>query len=295
MSTKNKTKELFNAIIEDFISKLEQGNNPFNFGRIQPISGSTNKPYKNLNKLILAYKTKKYNFKSAKWLTYNQVTAKGGLVKKGSKGTPIFLYKNSWVAKVIKNGEEVTMWSEEKTEEDAIAEIKSKKDVTEVISIDKKRVFKHHYVYNYDQTTLEDNDVITKPEQPSALTLAVSKFVSYEQGESIRYDYEKDCICGVFNEKPFDYSLFYKAVIESTKHENRLNRNLEYVEEELVKLIGSSYLLSLVGLEQSKVAPDLASIFIEKLKASPNSIWKYAREADKAYNMVSTWIESIGK
>lgn len=293
--TQNKAKQLFNTIIGDFISQLEQGENPFTFGRLQPISGQTNKPYSNLNKMVLSYYAKKNDFKSAKWLTAKQIMEKGGRINKGSKGTPIFFFSNSWAVKVIKDGAEDTMWSRKNTKEDAISEIQNKKGVTSVLSASKRTTLKHYHVFNYDQTTLEDNDVITKPKQPSALVVAVSKFVSYEQGEPMRYDEEKDCIFGLFDDEPFDYPLFYKAVIQSTKHESRLDRNLEYSEEELVKLIGSSYLLGLTGLEQSKVAPDLASVFIDKLKTSPNSIWKYAREADSAYGMVSTWIESLGQ
>lgn len=292
---KSKSKELFGMIIEDFISQLESGNNPFTFGRLQPISAQTNKPYSNLNKMVLSYYTQKNGFQSAKWLTAKQIMAEGGHIIKGSKGTPIFFFNNSWAVKVIKNGSEDTMWSRKNTKEDAMADVQAKKGVSSVLSASKRTTLKHFHVFNYDQTTLEDNDIITKPKQPLALKVAVNKHVSYEEGEPMRYDENNDCIYGLFEKEPFDYPLFYKAVIESTKHQARLDRNHEYAEEELIKLIGSSYLLGLTGLEQSKVAPDLASIFIDKLKTSPNSIWKYAREADNAYGMISTWIEGLGQ
>lgn len=293
--TKNKAKELFSTIIEDFISQLENGNNPFTFGRLQPTSAKTNKPYTNLNKMVLSYFTQKNGFQSAKWLTAKQIMAEGGKIIKGSKGTPIFFFSNSWAVKVIKNGSEDTMWSSKNTKDEAILEIQNKKGVSSIISASKRTTLKHFHVFNYDQTTLEDKDIITKPKQPSRLKVAVNKHISYEDGEPMRYNEDKDCIYGLFDEEPFDYPLYYKAVIESTKHQTRLDRNLEYAEEELVKLIGSSYLLGLSNLEQSKIAPDLASIFIDKLKTSPNSIWKYAREADSAYGMIINWVEDLGQ
>jgi hypothetical protein len=156
------------------------------------------------------------------------------------------------------------------------------------MSASKKVVLKHYYVFNYEQTDLIDEDIVPAPEQPMVVRQAVGKHVALADGKTIFYSEQDDTIFGAFTS--FAAGAFFKASIEATKTASRLDRDLEYTEEELVKLIGSSYLLGACALPQSTIAPELATIFISKLKVSPNSLWKYARYADQAYGMVSDWI-----
>lgn len=291
-STQSKAQELFQNILNLFLEDLKNGKNPFSFGHHAPISANTSKPYTGLNKLILAYYAATNHYDSNKWLTMKQVGDLGGSVTKGEKATPIFFFQESFAVKVLKNGKEETLWSRKRTKEDAKAEVLAKKGVTQVISINKRMVLKHFYVFNFNQTTLIDEELTAIPEQPAAIRVAVGNHVALEEGKSILYNEENDTIYGAFSEN-FNAEAFFKASIEATKHESRKDRHLEYPEEELVKLIGSSYLLGATGLPESKIAPDLAKIFIDKLQASPNSLWKYAREADQAYGLVSTWIEEM--
>jgi len=290
----SRAKELFTQIIESFIVEIENGNNPFNFGKSAPINTNTKKPYTGLNKLVLSYYAALNKYTSNKWLTMKQVGVLKGRVLKGEKATPIFFFQDSYAVKVVKNGKEETIWSRKKTAEEAKAEVLGKKGVTEVISVSKKMVLKHFYVFNYNQTTLHDEDIIPISQQPAAIRVAVSKQVKLDMSDSkiVLYKEEEDTIYGAFSEI-LNFEDFFKIIVESTKHPIRLDRNLEYVEEELVKLIGSSYLMGLTGLKINKISPELAEIFIQKMKQSPNSLWKYAREADRAYNMVNSWIKEI--
>lgn len=290
----SKAQELYVSIVNEFISKLEQGINPFVFGRIQPISMTTGKPYTNLNKMFLVYIANKNGFNSAKWATMNQINKAGGRVLKGSSSTPIFFFSKTWAVEAIKKGEPVTIWSKQQHKEDAIAEVNSQKGVTAVKGASQKTVLNFFKVFNLDQTTLEDQDIIAKPEQPSALKVAIGNHIDHKDGEQIKYDEKLDCIYGAIGDSLlFDFSQYYKSVIQATGSANRLNRETEYAEEELIKLIGSSYLLGMTGLDQSPVSPQLAEVFVNKLKTSPNSLWKYARLADEAYGMVSGWLEEL--
>ena len=291
-TTQSRAQELFQNILDLFIKDMKNGNNPFSFGHLQPISANTSNPYTGLNKLVLSYYASINQYDSNKWLTMKQVGALDGKVTKGEKATPIFFFQDSYAVKAIKNGKEETIWSRKKTMDEAKAEVLKKKGVTNVMSASKRMVLKHFYVFNYNQTSLVDENAIPALEQPSAIRQAVSNHVTLEEGKSPLYKEENDTIYGAFTEN-LNFEAFFKATIEATKHQTRKDRQLEYPEEELVKLIGSSYLLGTTGLPESKIAPDLAQIFIDKLQASPNSLWKYAREADQAYGMISTWIEEM--
>ncbi|MCF6207510.1 MAG: ssDNA-binding domain-containing protein, partial [Sulfurovum sp.] len=287
----SRANELFSEIVASLVTKIEEGENPFNFGRREPVNANTNNAYSGLNKLILSYYAALNGYKSNKWLTMKQVSMKKGKVTKGEKATPVFFFQDSYAVKAVKDGKETTIWSRKKTIDEAKAEVLAKKGVTSVISASKKMVLKHYYVFNYEQTDLIDEDLIPVPEQPMAIRQAVGEHVTLADGKTIFYSEQDDTIFGAF--ASFDPGSFFKVSIEATKAESRLNRELEYPEEELVKLIGSSYLLGACSLPQSKIAPELASIFVSKLKASPNSLWKYARYADQAYSMVSGWIEEM--
>lgn len=291
-ATQSRAQELFQNILDLFIEDLKNGNNPFSFGHLQPISANTSNPYTGLNKLVLSYYASKNQYDSNKWLTMKQVGALDGKVTKGEKATPIFFFQDSYAVKALKNGKEETIWSRKKTMDEAKAEVLTKKGVTSVISASKRMVLKHFYMFNYNQTSLVDENAIPALEQPSAIRQAVSNHVTLEEGKTPLYKEEDDTIYGAFAQN-LNFEAFFKATIEATKHESRKNRELEYPEEELVKLIGSSYLLGITGLPESKIAPNLAQIFIQKLEASPNSLWKYAREADQAYSLISTWIEEM--
>jgi antirestriction protein ArdC len=287
----SRANELFSEIVASFVSRLEAGENPFKFGRQSPVNANTNNPYSGLNKLILSYYAALNGYKSNKWLTMKQVSTKKGKVTKGEKATPVFFFQDSYAVKVVKDGKETTVWSRKKTIEEAKAEVLGKKGVTSVISASKKMVLKHYYVFNYEQTDLVDENQIPVPEQPMALRQAVSSHVRLADGKTLFYSEQDDTIYGAL--ESFSSEAFFKAAIEATKTKKRLDRELEYPEEELVKLIGSSYLMGACSLSQSVIAPELATIFISKLKASPNSLWKYARYADRAYGMISTWIEEL--
>jgi len=287
----NRANELFSEIVAIFVAQLENGSNPFNFGRLAPINANTKKGYTGLNKLILSYYAAQKQHQSNKWLTMKQIGALKGKVTKGEKATPVFFFQDSYAVKAIKDGKETIIWSRKKTIEEAKAEVLAKKGVTSVIFASKKMVLKHYHVFNYEQTSLVDDDIIPAPEQPMAIHEAVSHNIRLENGKTIFYREEDDVIFEANGN--FEAEAFFKVVIEATKHASRLERELEYPEEELVKLIGSSYLMGACSLEQNKIAPDIATIFVNKLKASPNSLWKYARYADQAYGLVSSWIDEL--
>lgn len=288
-NTKSRTKELFENIVEKFIEEAQNGKNPFDFGSLTPISANTKKPYTGLNKMVLSFYQKLGGYQSNKWLTMKQAGALDGKVNKGEKATPIFFFQDSYAVKCIKGGKEETIWSRKRTADEAKKEVKAKKGVTSVLSASKKMVLKHFYVFNYDQTTLEDDNAVQEHEKPSVVQAAASSHIEHAHGVSEKYVYEEDKIITTGKESKTE--KYFKSLIEATKHESRNARELEYPEEEIIKLIGASYLMGITGLPLSPLSADLAEIFIKKLKASPNSLWKYAREADKAYGVIRNWID----
>jgi len=51
------------------------------------------RPYNGINNLVLSFQRSKQGFKSPRWGTFKQISAEGGSVLPGSKGTPIIFFK----------------------------------------------------------------------------------------------------------------------------------------------------------------------------------------------------------
>ena len=79
-------------VVELFIGCLNKGKIPWYQG-FMPAEPSfnpiTNTVYRNSNRFILYMNEYVNGYKDPRWMTFNQASSKGYLIKKGSKGVPI--------------------------------------------------------------------------------------------------------------------------------------------------------------------------------------------------------------
>jgi antirestriction protein ArdC len=86
----------YQVITDRIITMLEQGTVPWHkpWGIDgQPKSLASGKPYRGINIFILNCVAQAAGYKSAWWLTFNQVKERGGTVRKGEHATPVVFWK----------------------------------------------------------------------------------------------------------------------------------------------------------------------------------------------------------
>ena len=88
---------VFDVVTDRIISLMEQGTAPWRASWVstagKPISLSTGKPYRGINHFLLSMIAQLTGYTSPYWLTFNQVSERGGKVRKGEKGSPCFFWK----------------------------------------------------------------------------------------------------------------------------------------------------------------------------------------------------------
>jgi len=292
--TAKTSKEIFAEIINTFKEEIEKGNNPFYINNHQ-INFSNGKTYTGINNPHLAHVAKLKGYKLNEWLTYKQALKLKGHVNKGEVGTPVLFFKPSIVVNYLKNGKPHSYWSNQNKIDDALTEVKSKIKGASQLKGSKTFVLKHYMVFNICQTNLRpatiEKEALTSPLN---IKVAASNNLTLLDGESAfaSYDVEMDVLDGAFS--CTDYNLLYQAIVESTKHESRENRSLEFEEEEIVKAIGASYLAYSSGIPFD-LNEKMVEMLLKKIDSNPHSLWKYARLADDAFKLIQSWVQEIGK
>jgi antirestriction protein ArdC len=290
------TRDIFTDIVEQFTQSIKDGNNPFSAR--EEANYTTGKTYSGFNRLILTLIAKQKGFTSMEWTTFKQAKAADGMVKKGEKGTPVFFYKPAYAVQYKKGSTSSTHWSNASSAILATAECR-KKHGSAIGTAKKTFVLKHYVLFNAEQTTLDlekGKSLSVRKNAPAAIKIAADNNITLIQSEAhfTSYDVTLDVIDGVFSSH-FDNQDFYHSLIEATKHEKRLDRSLEYEEEEIVKTIGATFLSEATSLGIPELAPDMAEMMIDKLGKNPFSMWKYAKHADASYQLITTWVQAIGK
>jgi antirestriction protein ArdC len=291
------SRDIFTNIVKNFTDSIQAGKNPFSVR--EECNYTTGKPYSGFNRLILTWVAKEKEFNSTEWVTFKQAKTNEAMVRKGEKGTPVFFYKPSYAVEYTKANKTATHWSSANTAALAEAECRKKHSGASVGKAKKTFVLKHYIVFNAEQTTLDltkgkGNSI--RKNAPAAIQLALDNNVTLIESEAkfTSYDESLDVIDGIFSPY-FDHQDFYQSAIEATKHKDRLDRNLEFEEEEIIKTIGATFLSEATSLGTPELAPDMAELMLDKLGKNPFSMWKYAKHADAAYQLIISWVQAIGK
>lgn len=275
------TQEQLNAVVERLITKIEndetgQWIKPFNSSF--PMNYATKTMYSGLNILNLWGIAEEKNYSSNYWMTYNQIKALGGSVKKDEKASPVFFFKPI----EIKEIDEVT-----------------NEEVSKTIPM-----LKIYSVFNADQTTLDIQGINQNEE-----ILEIQNFVDRvgitikNSIEGAYYNPVSDYI-GIPHKNSFKSSELYYATLlhelsHASGHPNRLNRDLSgrmngtdeeirsYAKEELIAETTRSFLQVRLNLSTTEMEAQNAAYlksWLKPLKEDPKMLWKIFSEASKAYN-----------
>lgn len=286
--------EMINEII---LEKLSQGVIPWqkmwkSERGLPAISLSTGRPYNGINQILLSCLATESG-SSPYFLTYKQALARGGFIRSGEKGFPIFFFK-----KIEKADDE-------------------KKD-TEKPEDDKKSshfILRYYTVFNLEQcedVTLSDSEV----KLLSSLETELKVFPSDLKAEGIlksyyempmtnicstnnpSYNYMTDLLrmprIGQFETAEEYYVSYFHEVIHSTGHHSRLNRfskertDKQKAIEELVGEIGSVYFAYEAGIENEVLDNNTAYInyWMNRIEENSHLFTTATSKAEKACKFI---------
>ena len=239
--------------------KSGQANAPFNL--------ATDRFYNGFNIFILNYEMVDKGYEHNQWLTFKQVSAKGGKVVKGSKSTEVYFWQIGYLdnstgkfvaPKLIK-----LINPNERMADGKLRYLKT-------FSVKFYKVFNVAQCTGIDPKVMEDTtpDVDNKPNE-----VAESLSQSYidKQGslklvhleDSAYYSPNRDIVnmpkLDTFVDADSYYKVLFHELAHSTGHKDRLNRktllevnkwgDTTYAKEELVAEISAMYIVGMLGLE----------------------------------------------
>lgn len=225
--------------------------------------------YTGINYLTLMNTMRKHAYKSPVFMTFNQVKAMGGHVNKGEKGH-IVVY--------------ASMFEKENDKGD----------------IDRIPFLKHYTVFNMDQTSGIDMDIL-ESEKIDIDFVKAHDINLVHGGNSAFYSPSKDFIqmplLETFVTKNAYTATLCHEAIHWTGHESRLNRDFSgrfgdaaYAFEELIAEIGSAMLCHSLGIENINQNAAYVNSWIKVLKNDKKAIFKAATESTKAHKFL---LESV--
>lgn len=284
--------DVYDTVTTKILTALENGTapwqKPWDSVLGAPKSLSSGKHYRGVNAFLLGLEQAEKGYRSAYWLTFNQMAKLGGNLK-GEKGT--------------QKGTLVTFWKMLRVEDDANP---GKKKTIPML--------KHFYVFNLDQT--EGIEKLPKdafptvrpmptPEERHAAAQAVvdaweAKPVIKHGGDSAHFNWATDELAmppkDAFHGLDEYYATLFHELTHSTAAEHRLDRKESrnnafgshaYGREELIAEMGAAFLCAETGIEATHAnsAAYLAS-WIKTIKEDPRAVIVAAGKAQKAADMI---------
>lgn len=274
--------DIYEAITERITAELEKGNIPWEKpwvgrGGKLAISYATGKPYSLLNQMILD--------KPGEYLTFKQIQAAGGRVKKGEKARMVVFWK----------------WLKVKDEDD-----ETEKEIP---------FLKYFNVFHLDQCEgIEGKHIKSEPlpASPADIDDAAQAIaddylqrsgvtLQHSEGDRAFYSPSTDSVTLPkriqFSSTSEFYSTMFHELTHSTGHAKRLDRlskiacfgSEEYSKEELVAEIGAATLVNHVGLETAHSFRNNAAYVQNWLKVLRNDkrmIVSAAGKAEKAVKLI---------
>lgn len=282
----NQTKDLLNEQLEKLIEAVETAGNwikPFKnaIATGLPTNIQTKKYYSGINIFMLWQEQVIKGYNSSKWATFNQVKDLGGTVLKGEKSTTIFFFKPLEIEREMENVQ--------------TGETEKVKQIIPMI--------KSYNVFNINQTTLTDNEIIDNKETKELKHIENVKsffdnldFLSVKESPKGAFYVPTLDYIGIPNKNNFDsiesfYATLGHEFIHSTGHTSRLNRELSqkkesYAFEELIAEIGAIFLMAHLGLEDEAIQNNSGAYlksWLKALKDDKKYLWKAGAEASKAF------------
>ena len=274
-------KDVYAIATEKIIAHLEAGTVPWRKPWTEagiPMNIATHKPYRGINLLLL----NACGYARNLFLTFKQVKALKGTVRKNEKAHPVLFWK--WVKK----------------------DPKDKRTLEELTTKDLKPMLRYYTVFNIEQCNgLPDalTPNLTKPNEPLLVCeeildrMPAPPKIVHERHKACYY-HESDTInmpkIESFLSSESYYGVLFHELVHSTGHSSRLNRkeitenisfgSSDYSMEELTAEIGASYLSSHAGIVVDDYANNASYIqgWLEVLKNDRRFIVYASAQAQKA-------------
>lgn len=272
---------VYEIITQKFIESLEQGVIPWR--KPWAVNGTaynhtTKKPYSFINQMLLA---------GGEYLTFQQVKAEGGNVKKNEKANICISYFEHF--EKDENGEDI-----EST----------------------KRVLpRYYYVFEVSQCEGIKRNIPIEREEHKPIEEAQAIVDGYFSRETCKLNFNMgnkafyrpadDSITipnmDLFKTSEHFYGTLFHEMTHSTMHKDRCNRteerygknvafgSKEYSKEELVAEIGSSFIMASIGIDSNEVFTNSKAYiqsWLSKLKSDPKFIIEASSKAEKATNYI---------
>lgn len=276
--------DAYEVITNKFIESLENGLIPWQmpWTRSKAPRSIHGRVYSGVNLLLLMIQAEGKNWQSNIYATFNQVKKQGGHVSKGEKGSIV----TGWFVDVPP---------------------KYKKNPESCPQHEKKMFMRNYYVFNLDQTTLENKSIIEglpdTEEMEIIPKLAAEKTIREmpnppkmeHGGDRAFYNSTKDLVkmppLEKFKSEAGYFTTFFHELSHSTGAEKRLNRVFGkkfgddgYAKEELIAEMSASFLASHCGFLENTFENSSAYIqnWIKRFKDNKKLVIYAAQNAKKA-------------
>ena len=296
------TNDIYQIITDKMIAQLESGIIPWqkpwmNAEGACCISHTTGKPYSMLNQMLL-------DCRAGEWLTYKQVVAEGGKVRKGEKASMVVFW--TFVQKTVK--------SETVEEHDDAGEVVGA-ETRETIT--RYPVLKSYNVFHIDQcdgiSARYANEPAKNEHTPNEVAEAVvAEYIKRDaltlnicESNQAFYSPVKDLVqvpkmSQYANDAEY-YSTLFHELTHSTGHKNRLNRSevvgvhffgdMDYSKEELTAEMGAAFLCNQVGIDCAKAFKNSVAYiqgWLKKLQNDKKAVVIAAGKAERAAKYILT-------
>jgi antirestriction protein ArdC len=280
--------DVYQVITDKIVELLDSGtapwHKPWNSETGMPLSMSTGKAYRGVNVFLLAMESAIQGYASPWWGTYNQISGRGGQVRKGQKSTMVILWKP-----IIKVDEETgkraaffmlrtfNVFNAEQTEDPSVL------GLTEST--------------NWDN----DNDPIDECEAAVREYLATGPRLSIG-GDRAAYSPSLDVVLmperDSFDGSAQYYGALFHELTHSTGHESRLARkelmenhafgDAAYSREELVAEMGAAFLSGMTGIDAVTLPNSAAYLqnWLSALRGDKKLVVIAAAQAQKAAELI---------
>ena len=282
-------KSVFEIATNRMIALLESGTNPWRkpwrtSNRIPPMNYSSKRAYSGINFFLLSMLDDPF------FMTFKQIEAKGGKVRKGAKGEIVFF----WLWTFYDAKKRVT-----KDEKQAVKKIPSLRYY---------RVFNARDIEGIDfeyptVEPLKENKKIEKIEAAIKATGAKIQHKGDQAYYSIVYDHINMPVIGRFENSDFYYSTLFHELGHWTGTKKRLDREIcnsfgdaKYSKEELVAEMTSAFLCSKFGIDNNELTHNSAAYlkgWIQALQGNSKLIITAATAAKKAFNFLDEKMQEI--
>lgn len=286
-STSTEKFDLYQVVTDRIIAEMEKGIIPWQKpwgGCLEgAISYTSRKPYSFLNQMLLG--------EPGEYLTFNQITALGGRVKKGAKQRMVVFYKPFKVKDKVKNPE--------------TGEIEEKDDVAFVL--------RYYNVFHLKDTEGIESKIQNVPAEIEPIELAESVARDYVEredglkltfraGDKAYYSPSLDEVVvpllSQYQVAEEYYSTLFHELTHSTGSEKRLKRtngmasffgSSDYSKEELVAEMGAAMTLNRLGIDCEKAFKNSVAYlqnWIQVLKNDRKFIISASSQAQKAVDYI---------